>query len=561
MHTFFVREIPDDQRYNLRLDEELAIIRKFDFEEYFLKIQKILSLTPDIPHLTRGSAGSSLVCYLLGITDIDPIKENISMTRFMHEYRDDTPDVDIDYPYHLRDEVFDRIFGVYGDRVARVSNHITYKRKSAFREALRVRGIKGLPKDYQITDYLNDEEARRVTEEAKSLIGRVRGTSLHCGGIVVLDEKIESKHLLRPGQLKYDKREVEKLGWLKIDILSNRCLSQVYEIDKKRIEDYPEHDEKTQKLLAAGDTLGVTQAESPAFRKMLRALKPKNRTEMSIAMALIRPAAASRGRKGTFYEDWDSARSSDMIVFEDDAIRLISKLLDIPESQADRYRRGFAKGSQFVIDEFSKLIDSHPNKQTILFDLSQLREFSLCKAHAVSYAKMVWALAYQKAHNPHKFWEATLNHAQSMYRHWVHVEEAKKSGLKVTVGSGNYRLNGNELIAEGAQLSLFPDALTEYMKYKAWSREDFPKFAYYKEKRSKVEFSGLVGTYRRMVKEDGQTVTFATIGVPTGLIDIVLYGYYSLHNFDVITGIGVKKELRGSTWIQVDDFKVTKIGK
>lgn len=561
MKEFFVRPIPRGSEYKIRLKEELQIIKKFQFEEYFIKVQEILALTPDIPHLTRGSAGSSLVCYLLGITDVDPIKENISMTRFMHERRDDKPDVDVDYPYHLREIVLDRVFEKYGDRAARVSNHITYKRKSALRQALRQRGYKQPPKDFRLSQMgLSPSEITQIQKDANELLGKVKGISLHCGGVVILDDPIEKEHLIKDRQLKYDKREVEKMGWVKIDLLSNRGLSQLYDISSQRIEDYPEQDEKTTELLSKGDTLGVTQAESPAFRKMLRALQPRNRAEMSTAMALIRPAAASRGRKGAFYEDWDRSRESELIVFEDDAIRMISGLLGISESEADYYRKGFAKMKSDVINDFLSKIHNHPDKDTILLDLSQLREFSLCKAHAVSYGKMVWALAYQKAHNPHKFWESTLNHAQSMYRHWVHVEEAKGSGLNVVVGKGDFVLEGDTLYPKNSQLRLLEeDPRAEYKKYKCWSGFYFPKFSYFRDNNRIVEFSGLIGTSRRMKKGKGETVTFVTIGTPKGIFDVVIDGYFSLSKYDYVEGVGEMKQMRGSSWISCFDFHFEKI--
>lgn len=101
----FTRQIPEAPEYQDRLVEELEIILKLRFTDYFLTICDVLALTEDIPHMTRGSAGSSLVCYLLGITDVDPIRWQIPVARFLNPLRDDLPDVDIDFPHWQQDTV------------------------------------------------------------------------------------------------------------------------------------------------------------------------------------------------------------------------------------------------------------------------------------------------------------------------------------------------------------------------------------------------------------------------------------------------------------------------
>ena len=107
--------------------KRIEIILQLRFVDYFLQIRDILDLTKDIPHMTRGSAGSSLVCYLLGITDIDPIEWNIPVARFLNPLRDDLPDIDIDFPHHKQDEVMQRIFAKWPGKTARISNFVMFK--------------------------------------------------------------------------------------------------------------------------------------------------------------------------------------------------------------------------------------------------------------------------------------------------------------------------------------------------------------------------------------------------------------------------------------------------
>lgn len=130
-------EIPLNSEYYVRLTHEFALLLHKKFAKYILDILEITKLIEDIPHIIRGSAGSSLVCYLTKITNIDPIKENICLSRFLHELRDSMPDVDFDFPYNLRDEVFNRINDKFPNKMARISNHIMFREKSALRKAIK----------------------------------------------------------------------------------------------------------------------------------------------------------------------------------------------------------------------------------------------------------------------------------------------------------------------------------------------------------------------------------------------------------------------------------------
>ena len=111
----FVRQLPQDKKYETRLEEELEIIARLGFAKHFLRVVEILNLTKDIPHITRGSAGSSLICWLLGISDIDPVQERIPLARFMNPKRDDLPDIDLDFPHWQQETVMNRqVFFVHG---------------------------------------------------------------------------------------------------------------------------------------------------------------------------------------------------------------------------------------------------------------------------------------------------------------------------------------------------------------------------------------------------------------------------------------------------------------
>ena len=303
--SLFTRQLPDNIKYAKRLEEELELIVKLGFAKHFLRVREILDLTRDIPHITRGSAGSSLICYLLGISDVDPIEEHIPLARFMNPKRDDLPDIDLDFPHWQQETVMNRIFQRWPGQSARVSNYVTYKEKSARREAAKRFGAKGkLPRNFTLAKVVPEyvQDAERL---ANKLLGKKRCISKHCGGILIFDRPVPKSLINGHNQILLDKYEVEDLEHFKIDILANRGLSQLMEIDSTRmIHQYPLEDDATADLLARGDVLGVTQGESPAMRRLFRAIQPRSRADCVLGTALIRPVATQGRRRASFFQDW-----------------------------------------------------------------------------------------------------------------------------------------------------------------------------------------------------------------------------------------------------------------
>ena len=183
----FKRQVINEKVYNKRLNYELDLIESKDLFSYLLQAIKILELTYDIPHVTRGSCGSSLVCYLLGISNVDPVKYNIKFSRFLNKYRNNLPDIDFDFPHYKRDEVFIRISKKLPNQIARISNHIHFHKKSAEREALRKLGYHSFIDKYSVQktiSKLNTYEKIKFDKIVNELEGTFRTYSLHCGGIV-----------------------------------------------------------------------------------------------------------------------------------------------------------------------------------------------------------------------------------------------------------------------------------------------------------------------------------------------------------------------------------------
>ena len=539
----FVRTLPEGVEYEKRLEEELELIAKLGFAKHFLRVVEILDLTKDIPHMTRGSAGSSLLCWLLGIADVDPIKENIPLSRFMNPKRDDLPDIDLDFPHFQQTTVMNRIFDKWKGQSARVSNYVMYKEKSALREAAKRFGAKGqLKRNFKLEEVVPEfvEDAEKL---AKKLLGKKRCISKHCGGILIFDRAVPKSLINGTNQILLDKYEIEDLEHFKIDILANRGLSQLFEIDPTRnLLDYPDYDEKTAELLATGNVLGVTQAESPAMRRLLRAIKPKSREDCVLATALIRPVATQGRRKASFFRDWSKDTFDNTIVFEDDAIILISQLLGCSQYEADMWRRAFAKKNEEKIYEFMEKIGNHEHKNEILAALRELSNFGLCRAHAINLGRLIWAIAYQKAHNPEKFWEATLKHCQGSYSHWVYHHEAKLAGAIPVSYQGN---EVNELLSQGH-----------------WHSDKFIPVCTELRRPGEVEFCGLVANYRVFKSGPKQYITFVTIGTGNGkYLDVILDRAISFHEQPIIWGVGKLGYKNNSEYVTVNKHKRFKLGE
>lgn len=587
------RRIPDEKKYFKRLMKEFKLILLFDFENVFYQVNEILELVGDVPHIIRGSAGSCLYCYLLAITDIDPIKENIALSRFMHKTRKSIPDIDIDFPSHLRDKIYQKIFINWENNVARISNHIKFKESSAYREAIRMMGYrKFVPKNYELSDIFQKQSDRdKVHKLANDLIGKFRCYSLHCGGIVIFPSKVPDDYYLQDfeiingqmgKQIKLDKDEVENEDLIKIDILSNRGLSQLLCISDRKLIDYP-HDDAVFKMLSFGENIGLTHSESRAMMKVFRTMKPKNIKEIAVGLALIRPAAAKNNQKSDFLKDYDIYKyeRNNYIIFDDDATRFIKKILRCDESTADNYRRAFSKGKLKEISEFKrkyyKIEKNLEVRKIIIERLEQLHYYSFCKSHAYSYANLVYALAYQKLHNSKEFWLSTLNNCNSSYRKWVHYRQAVNIGIELCCGKKPYKLNGNKLISYKKEKQYYSNPVDQYFNYGYWIGKQFLPGMYYNEywkertnKHKNLEkviskdndllycnFKGLIATGRGCKKNNGKGyITFVTIGVDNNtFIDLVLYGYHKISNMAVLKGFGKVKYDGYCKYIEVSKFE------
>ncbi len=327
----------DAPRALARLEQELGMITRCGFTDYFLLVAEIVGFAQahGIPTVGRGSGASSLVAYALGITNVDPLRYGLYFERFLNPSRRDCPDLDIDLCWKRRDEVIAHVYRTYGeDRVAMISTHATLGARSAFRETAKALGVpsarvdalaKRVPRALQapyLERLLGDGGASgvdwrepvltRALALAEQLDGAPRHLSIHCGGVVIADRPLTHYVPLERGDKKVvvtqpEMRAIEALGLVKMDLLGNRALSEIGDcvasvrtrrgvaIDLDRL---PPDDPATVARLVAGDTLNGFQLESPAMRHLLRMLRASTLDEVIAAVALIRPGAAAAPADG-----------------------------------------------------------------------------------------------------------------------------------------------------------------------------------------------------------------------------------------------------------------------
>ena len=501
------RDRAADPEARSRLRKELAVIGTAGLVGYFLMARDIARSARRRGHTIalRGSAGNSLVCYLLGVTDVDPLRFNLPLERFLYPGRTDLPDIDLDFDWKVRDEVIEYVFRRYGSaHVARISTHLFLQPRSAFREAAKLHGLSneqvselltGLPESVdellasgrrEPTPGFPLEAGRwpRLLGDARRLLGRPHHLSLHPGGVVVTPGPIEDYVPLQWAAkgvvvTQFEKDAVEAVGLVKFDLLGNRALATVDEATKwvvsrdpagervgqalrqrvaaNRINHPTSHpdDSAVVALLQRGDTLGITQLESPAMRHLLIQMQPKGIEDVVQALALVRPGAAAIGTKARFIRRRRGLEprqplhprlavllgdTENLMIYEDDALQVIQKLTGLPAPDADRFRRRVTKHrtmeeARALLMEFLGLCAHQGVPAEALTEvwaqLAKFNQYSFCKSHAVSYGLIAWQAVHLKTHHPVAFWTAALNNNQGSYPRRVYVEAVKRAKIRL----------------------------------------------------------------------------------------------------------------------------------
>jgi DNA-directed DNA polymerase III PolC len=455
-----------------RLEKELGLIERRGFSGYFLVVWDIVQYArrQHVPVAGRGSGASSLVAYLLGITNVCPLAFEIPFERFLNDRRADFPDLDIDFCWRIRDDVIDYTFRRWGDAcTAMVCTHNTFQERSAFRETAKAFGLS----DDQISrltpaDVDRDERLERIGRLSRRIIGLLHNLSVHPGGIVIAPRGIDRHVPIQPAPkgvmiTQFDKNGVKGAGLVKLDLLGNRSLSTIryacnliarHEGKVLDVESLPPADAATIRTLQAADTVGCNQIESPAMRHLLRGLQPRSARALMKTLALIRPGAASIGMKETFvrrHRGLEQAppdlpavakvlgNTHGVMLYEDDVMLVAAAMLGSDLAEADRFRKAVQKcrsDTQRLALSREFLARCQANGVDVAYakrmwvQMAKFNSYSFCRAHAASYAMLAYASAYLKTHYPLEFWVACLNNNQSMYHPRVYVEQAKRKGVR-----------------------------------------------------------------------------------------------------------------------------------
>ncbi|MBR1858660.1 MAG: DNA polymerase III subunit alpha [Selenomonadaceae bacterium] len=476
-----------------RLDHELSIIKNMKYDSYFLIVYDFIRYAKSIGIPVgpgRGSAAGSIVAYILGITELDPLEYDLLFERFLNPERVTMPDIDIDFCFNRREEVIDYVKRLYGeDHVAQIITFGTMGAKAAIRDVGRVlnipyaevsRIVKMIPNELKITidkaletsiefrdEYNNNAEAKRLIDLSKKLEGLPRHSSTHAAGIVIAPRPLID---FIPMQMsdnmlvtQYDKDRIEELGLLKMDFLGLRTLTAIGNTVKNieqvtgikiNINKIPLDDELTAKMLAEGKTGAVFQMESAGMTKLVRDLQPKNFADLIPTVALYRPGPLGSGMVEDFIERKHGKKSIEylhpklepilketygVILYQEQVMQIVQALAGFTLGQADLLRRAMGKKkaeilmaqrSNFMSGCLSNGIDEAlANK---IFELlMHFADYGFNKSHSAAYALLAWQTAYLKANYPAEFMAAMMSSVMNSDKVAEYIELARRMGLKV----------------------------------------------------------------------------------------------------------------------------------
>ncbi len=484
-----------------RLKYELSVINKMGFVDYFLIVYDYVLYAKKNGILVgpgRGSAAGSLVSFVIGITDIDPIKYNLLFERFLNYERVSMPDIDIDFDNTRREDVINYVKEKYGKfNVSGGMTFTTLKTRLVLREVgniLKVddgllnKFLKVLNKDAnlqknlkekKVQDYLNNyKELKDLYKISLKLEGLKRNISTHAAGIVIANKNLDE---IIPMYKKNDvyltgvgMEYLEDLGLLKMDFLGLKNLSIISNVIKN-IKDFdlskiPLNDPKVYNLFCDAKTDGIFQFETPVFKQMLLKYKPRNFEELVASIALVRPGPSKEletyvRRKNNLekitYEHEDLKdileETKGVIVYQEQVISILVKMANFSYAEADNIRRAMAKKKEDIIltkkEEFIKRSMQNGYDKNLASNIySHILSFAsygFNKAHSVSYAIISYQMAYLKVHYRALFTFELLNNSLgSIEKTKLYLNELKEYGYKISPININYSSYNFELIKD-----------------------------------------------------------------------------------------------------------------
>lgn len=477
---FGPRTAPAGQPAWRQLDHELAVIAEMGLAGYFLIVHDVVAFarTRDIWCQGRGSAASSVTCYVLGITNVDPIRHELLFERFLSTEKSGPPDIDIDFEHQRREEVIQYLYTRYGrTHAAQVANVIAYRPRLAVRDAARVLGYPSSRID-DMTRHIHHEPPPadadipgEVRELAAELDGLPRHLGVHSGGMVLTRQPIgeimpvEWATAADRSVLQGDKDDVAAAGLVKIDLLGLGILTALHDAchliathhgPHYDLASIPPDDPAVYEMITRGDCLGCFQIESRAQISMLPRLKPKRFDDLVVAVSLIRPGPIQggsvhpylrrrAGREAITYPhplaEPALKRSLGVALWQESAMRLAIDCAGFTAGEADKLRKAMAAkhAPQRVAQLRQRLLDGMAARgigpaaaQRIVTMIEAFSDYGFPLSHAQSMAHLVYASAWLKKYYPAAFTAALLN-AQPMgfYSPATLIGDARRHGVPV----------------------------------------------------------------------------------------------------------------------------------
>ncbi|WP_066725541.1 error-prone DNA polymerase [Sphingomonas pituitosa] len=502
------------------LEKELTLVETFGYAPYFLTVHSIVRFAraQDILCQGRGSAANSLICFLLGVTSIDPVVHKLLFERFLSEDRNEPPDIDVDFEHERREEVIQWIYETYGARHAALTAVVSrYRTRGAVREVGKALGV---PEDVtaglagQVWGWSNEgvseadaaalnldasEPRLALTLDlARQLIGTPRHRSQHPGGFVLaqanLDEivPIEPAAMVDRRVIEWEKDDIETLGLMKVDILGLGmlgCMRRAFDLLEQHkgvkltlaSDAMQEDDPATFAMIQKADTLGTFQIESRAQMSMLPRLKPKIFYDLVIQVAIVRPGPIQgdmvhpylRRREGKEQVDYPSEELRDVLektfgvpLFQEQAMKVAIVGAGFKPAEADALRRAMAtfKSTGGVTHFREKMINGMLEKgytqdfaERTFKQIEGFGSYGFPESHAASFAKIAYASSWMKCHHPDIFCAALLN-AQPMgfYAPAQIVRDAREHGVEVRAVCVNDSDWDTRVLGAGEDQGLLP---------------------------------------------------------------------------------------------------------
>ncbi len=459
-----------------RVEKELEAIKTMDFVSYFLINYDIVqyAISKEYPFIGRGSGANSIVAYIIGITNVDPIDLDLYFERFINIYRSSPPDFDIDFSWKDRNDVTRYIFERF-EHTALMGTYVTFQYKAVVRELAKVFGVPKIEVDTFLKGYTidpkNDEFFKLIHKYGKLIHGFPNYISIHSGGIIITKKPIYyyTATILPPKgfqTIMFDMNIAENLGIYKFDILAQRGLSKIKDAITIIRENQPEasienidnvykfkSDPEINNLLKVGDCMGVFYVESPAMRTLMTKLQTQDYLGLVAASSIIRPGVANGGMKNQYIlrhrypEKKKEAHpvllailedTYGVMVYQEDVLKVAHKFAGLSLAESDILRRGISgksrsKGEVLRIAQKFKTNCiqkgyTPEDTESVWNQIQAFAGYAFAKGHSASYAVESYQSLYLKKYFPLEFMTAVLNNGGGFYNIPTYINEIKKCG-------------------------------------------------------------------------------------------------------------------------------------